>query len=337
MEKNIILLSLAVLLVSCASAPSPKVKPRWVDDKYSMYPEAEYMVEIGQGSSLKDAKRNGAASLAAIFKSSIKVETTVQTRYKELAANGSVEASEETTFDQDITQLADQELINVNYGESWTNDLGQVNILTYIDRMATGNIYRDRIKENNSTVNSFLSRSKGESSLIRKYAYIDAAYVVAQGNQILMDQLDIINLPLRRSLGNSYDLDDVRINRKDTAQNMAFKINIENDTEGKVSSVIVDELTSYGFVIDPEGALSVSGRIDFENVKLDNGYENVKYYLTVNIEDEKGIPAVALEQNDRISAVSVSDAKNRSYLEIGKLIKNDLMGQLTGYFDSFVK
>jgi len=337
MKKIVLLLMITAFFASCASAPSPKSKPGWVDNKYSLYPEADYMVEIGQGSSLKNAKSSGAAALAAIFKASIKAETTVQTRYKELVTGDTVQSSEETTFDQDITQLAEQELINVNYGESWTNDLGQVHVVAYIDRFATGNIYRDRIKENSSTVSSFLSRSKGESSLISKFAYLDAAYVVAQANQVLLEQLEIINLAFRRTLSLSYNLDDLRIERRESAKGMAFNVNIENDVEGKVTSVIHDELTSFGFAVDPLGSVSVSGRVDFEKVVLDNGYENVKFYLTINVVDENGIPAVSMEENDRIAAISETDAKNKAYLEIKKVIRKDLMGQLVDYFDSYVK
>ena len=337
MKRIILFLIVAIYLVSCSSTPSPSMRPGWVDNKFSKYPEAEFMVEVGQGSSLRDAKGNGAAALAQIFKTSIKVETTIQTRYKELAAGGSVQSSEETSFDQDITQLADQELVNVNYGDSWTNDLGQVHVLAYIDRQVTGNIYRDRIEENNGTVGNFLSRSRNQTSLILKYAYMDAAYVVAQANQVLLEQLEIINLPIRKTIRVPYDLDNIRDNRMDAARRMAFKINIENDVEGKVSSVITDELTSFGFSIDPTGILSVDGTVSFEKVELDNEYENVKYYLTITIEDEKGVPVVALEKNDRISAVSESDAKNRAYLEIGKIVKKELIGELVEYFDGFVK
>jgi LPP20 lipoprotein len=337
MRKIIVISVLLMVLAACASTPSSSGKPGWVDNKYSKYAESQFMVEIGQGSSLRDAKRNAAAALAQIFKTSIKVETTIQTRYKELSSGGSVEASEETNFDQDITQLADQELVNVNFGESWTNELGQVHVLAYIDRQVTANIYRERINGNSSTVSNFISRSGEQSSIIRKYAYYDAAYVVAQTNQMLIEQLEIINLPISKTIRKPYDLNDIRDNRKETAFAMAFRINIENDEEGKITSVLTDELTSFGFSIDSAGGLSVTGSILFEEVKLDNDMSNMKYYLTVNIEDENGVPAVALEDNDRISAISESAVKSLTYREIEKVVKKDLIGQLIKYFDSFVQ
>lgn len=337
MKKIIALAGIIVFFASCVSTPTPKGKPAWVDNKYAKYPESEFMVEIGQGSSLKDARGNAAAALAQIFRTSIKVETTIQTRYRELSSGDSVQATEVTNFDQDITQLADQELVNVNFGESWTNNLGQVHVLAYIDRQATANIYRQRIEENNSTVRNFLSRSDEQSSIIREYAYCDAAYVIAQANQVLMEQLEIINLPISRTIRKSYDLNDVRDKRKETALMMAFRINIANDEEGKITSVLTDKLTSFGFSIDPSGSLSVSGSISFETVKLDNDMENIKFYLTVNIEDENGIPVVALEENDRISAISASAARSITYKEIEKVVNRDLLGQLVEYLDSFVQ
>jgi len=337
MKKIISIAGMILFLASCVSTPSPSNKPGWVDNKYSKYPENEFMVEIGQGSSLKDAKRNAAASLAQIFKTSIKVETIIQTRYKELSSGGSVQSSEETNFDQDITQLADQELINVNFGESWTNDLGQVHVLAYIDRQVTANIYKERINENNSTVNNFINRSGEQNSIIRKYAYYDAAYVVASANQMLIEQMAIINLPVSKTIRKSYDLNSIRDKRKESAFSMSFHMDIENDEEGKITSVLTDELTSFGFSVNPAGSLSVTGSISFEDVKLDNDLSNMKYYLTVYIEDENGIPAVAIEDNDRISAVSESSVKSLTYREIEKVIKKDLIGQLIQYFDSFVK
>lgn len=337
MRKLFAITGAVILLTACLSTPSPSGKPAWVDNKFIKYAESGFLVEIGQGSSLKDAKRNAAASLAQIFKTSIKVETTIQTRYKEFSSGGSAEASEETNFDQDITQLADQELINVNYGESWTNNLGQVHVLAYIDRQKTANIYRERINENNNVVRNFLSQSGGQSSAIREYAYYDAAYVVAQANQVLIEQLEIINLPMSKTIMKSYDINEIRNNRKESAFSMVFTINIENDEEGKITAVLTDELTSFGFAVDPSGSLAVTGTIAFEDVKLDNKMSNKKYYLTVNIEDEKGIPAVSIEKNDRITAVSESAVKSVTYREIEKVVKRDLIGQLIDYFDGFVQ
>lgn len=337
MRKIIAIIGLVFFLSACVSTPGPSGKPTWVDNKFIKYAESEFMVEIGQGSSLKDAKSNAAASLAQIFKTSIKVETTIQTRYKEFSSDGTVEASEKTNFDQDITQLADQELINVNFGESWTNDLGQVHVLAYIDRQKTASIYRERINENSNVVRNFISQTGGQSSVIREYAYYDAAYVVAQANQVLIEQLEIINLPMSKTIMKSYDMNDIRNNRKDLAISMVFRINIENDEEGKISSVLTDELTSFGFSVAPSGNLAVTGSISFEDVKLDNDMSNKKFYLTVKIEDENGIPAVAIEKNDRITAVSESAVKSVTYREIEKVVKRDLIGQLVDYFDSFVQ
>ncbi|MBN2658215.1 MAG: LPP20 family lipoprotein [Spirochaetales bacterium] len=329
---------LLLLLFSCVTTSgSTGRRPGWMDDKYSAYPESDYLVEIGQGSSLKDARRNAAASMAQIFRTSIKVETSIQTRYKEFSSGGSVQSSEETDYNENIIQLAEQELINVNFGESWTNELGQVHVLAYIDRHETAQIYRGRIMENEQTVNSFLSRAGKQDSLIRKYAYLDAAYVVAQANRNLMEQLEIINLMISRTIMISYDMDEIRNSRRDTSQSMAFRLFIGNDDEGKVSSVIADELTSLGFVVDPAGLLSVTGSLLFEKVELDNSYENLKYYLTIDVVDEQGRPVVSLEENDRVSALSLSDVRNRAYLEIEKAIKKELIGQLTEYFDSFVQ
>jgi len=336
--KTVGILAVALLLSSCITMTgSSSRRPGWMDDKYSLYPEDDYMVEIGQGASLKDAKRNAAASLAQIFKTSIKVETTVQTRYKELSSGGSIQASEETSFDENITQLADQELINVNFGESWTNELGQVHVIAYIDRQMTAQIYRGRIQENDQTIRSFLGRFEVESSRLRQYAYLDAAYVVAQANRVLKEQLEIINLMMSRTVMLTYDLDDIRNSRRETAQNMSFRIFIENDDEGKVEALIAEELTSLGFTLDPLGLLSVQGALSLEKVELDNKYENLKYYLKIDITDEHGSPVVSLEENDRVSALSDSDVRNRAYVEMEKALKKELVGKLVKYFDSFVQ
>lgn len=337
MKKITGILLITVLALSCVSAPPPSAKPAWVDNKHIEYAESEFMVEIGQGASLKDAKRNGAAALAQIFKTSIKVESTIRTRYKEISTEGAVQTSEETDYDENITQLADQELINVNYGESWTNDLGQVHVIAYIDRQDTAQIYRRRIMENSDTVLSLLKRSADQESRILKYAFLDAAYVVASANQELKEQLEIINLPMSRTIMLSYNLDDIRNDRRETARDMTFRINIQDDDEGKIAAFLSDQLSSMGFSPDQSGNLSVTGSVRFEKVELDNKYENLKYYLMINISDEEGVPVVALEENDRVSAVSLSDARSRSYIEIEKVIKKDLMNQFTAYLDGFVK
>jgi hypothetical protein len=134
-----------------------------------------------------------------------------------------------------------------------------------------------------------------------------------------------------------FSMNDLQSARSDLASTMVFEISISNDRDSKITNILSDVLTDQGFSVARGGNLAVEGSVRLEPVDLDNGYENVRWYLALNMLNESGRSVVSLEENSRSSSVSAGAAEARAYKDMEKVIEDDFIDQLTAYFDSFIE
>ncbi len=346
-HQYIITAAAVLLLASCvttsgggsgsSTASSSKGEPAWLQNKGSLYPEDKFLVEIGEGNSLNGARDNAKTSLARIFRTTIIVDSTVTTRYSDLSDGKTIlESSMETTADETLTQLSDETLINVHFGENWTSPLGKVYVIAYIDRVETAQIYRQRIERDGERAAYFINQSGRENDLIRRFGFLDAAMVMDAEISSKRDQLEIINPPFARMIMLPYEPKDLRSLHADTAKQMLFSVVIDGDEEGKLKAMVSQVLTDRGFSLsDGAGRLSVTGRLIMENVILNNDYENVRWTLFLEMRNEAGEVICTMEEKKRESAISIDEARARSYRSMEKAMKKSFIGALEDYFDSY--
>ena len=339
---TLILILPVILFSGCSTSGTPVSKggktPLWVTDKNAVYPPEKYLAEVGEGDSLKEAKSDAAGNIAAIFRTRIQVDNTIQTRYSEITGdnNAVLSISGSTDIDQSITQTSDESLINLKYGESWTDSYGRTYVIAYIDRMESGNIYRKRITDNDSRVTAYLKKSGSTDNLMARFAFIDAANVISSANKILLEQLEIINLPMARSVLLSYDPDNIALEKKKAAENIQIKVEVSGDEEGKISAVLSDWLVSRGFKADDNGNFFLSGVVNSYPVELNNDYENIGWDINVSLMDSNGFQIFYLTGKGRSSGVSKSAAEARTFSDIEKLLKKELNRKFNLYLDSFI-
>jgi len=336
--KNRVFILLAVfvfLIVGCSSSPqsSGKKRPGWMDDLAS-YPEEQFLAVIGEGDSLQKAKANAASDISLIFQNKISVDNTMESRFEELITSGVLAGvSESTTMTENINQQSEQELTNMKYGETWTDDMGKAYVVGFIDRAETGQIYKVRIEDQAKIVGHLIGRSNNQETLLGTYAFLDAAFAVAMQNEILIEQLDIINSSVKARIHLGYNLGDLKAERADVAANMLFQINITGDTDNRISPLVVGVINGMGFGISENGALQVSGDFSMNKVDRGNDFENYKWYLALTMVDDRGVPVAYT-----ISAgLSDSAAVSRVYKDVEKEIQKRFSRELNAYFNSFIE
>ena len=348
--QHIILTAAALLLLaSCVTTPSGgdsntpasssggKGEPAWLQDKGSLYPEDKFLAEIGEGNSLNGAKDNAKTSLARIFRNTIIVDSNITTRYNDLSDGENIlDSSMETSVDESITQLSNETLINVHFGENWTSPLGKVYIIAYIDRAETAQIYRQRIERDSERAAYFIDKSGTEDDLVRRYGYLDAAMVMDAQISSKRDQLEIINSPFARMIMLPYEPEELHSLHADTAKQMLFSVTIDGDEQGKLEDMVTQVLTDRGFTVgDGAGRLAVTGRMMIEEVTLANDYKNVRWNLFMEMRNEAGDVIATMEEKKRESAISYDEARARSYRAMEKALQKNFIGALEDYFDSY--
>lgn len=334
--------SLVVLLAGCVSSSSPArggKAPSWVSDKDSVYSPDKYLAELGEGDSLKGAKSNAAGAIAQIFRTRVTVDSEIRTRYSEITGEGGAILGmvTQTDFDQNIGQSADQSLSNLKYGESWTNEMGRVYTIAYLDRAETGNLYRSRIMDNDQRVSELLGRARSQNEPLRRFAFLDAGHVFAEANQTLLEQLEIINQPMARSVIPSYNLGDLRAAKADQAAALKIRVEVSGDPDGRIEAVLADWVTEKGFSVSAVGDLFLTAVVSISPIQLNNDYENLSWELNITLMDSLGYPAVSLPRQNRSSGISVSAAEARAYNDMAEMIQKDFNKDFMAYLTSFLE
>jgi len=334
-----------MLISSCAtgsvsgSGGSGGKAPSWVTDKDSVYPPDKYLAEVGEGDSLKGAKSNAAGAIAQIFRTRVKVDSNIRTRYSEITGEGgeTLGMVTRTDFDQNIGQSSDESLSNLKYGESWTDDMGRVYTIAYLDRAETGNLYRSRILDNDERISELLDRARSQNEPLRRYAFLDAAHVYAEVNRTLQEQLEIINMPMARTIMHPYDLGDLRAAQADQASALKVRVEVSGDPEGRITAVLSDWVTGKGFTVSPGGDLFLTAVVAMTPVELNNNYENISWELNLTLMDSTGAPVVSMPVQNRSSGVSASAAESRAYNDMAEMIQKDFDREFTNYLTSFLE
>ena len=326
-------------VTSSSSVQSGGKTPVWVSDKDAVYPPDDFLAEVGEGDSLNGAKSNAAGAIAQIFRTRVKVDSTIRTRYSEITGEGgeTLGMVTRTDFDQSIGQSADQSLTNLKYGESWTNEMGRVYTVAYLDRVETGNLYRMRIIDNDERISELLGRARTQDEPLRRFAFLDAAHVYAEANKALLEQLEIINIPMARSVMHPYDLGELRAAKADQAAALKIRVEVSGDPEGRIEAVLSDWVTGKGFTVSDGGDMFLTAVVAISPVQLNNGYENLSWELNISLMDSFGYPAVSLPRQNRSTGISVSAAESRAYNDMAEMIQKDFDREFTAYLTSFLE
>jgi hypothetical protein len=320
-----------LVILTSLSAKSKK-KPEWINNPNAKYPDTMYLTSIGKGDSRFSAENNAAGNLARIFESKVKVDEKIVQRYSELSSNTKSDVSEEMSSNKSVSITSGQTLLNVKFGESFTDEMGQVFTIAYIDRMRTADIYEQKIQGNSEQIEYFLKKSEGTDDKLQKYAALSAAEIFAETNQTLIDQLRIISSTMAEFVKPKYSLSQIKNNKMKTASALFFAINIKNDDEGYIENLFNEILINEGFTTGKDTIISVTGDIKFNDVTLDRPEKFVQYQANISVKN--GNQEIAfLRLKGREGSSSKERAKEIAYRSIQKKINRQFSKKFHHYID----
>ncbi len=343
MKKRDILLLLIIItslsVLGCSSTGVPKGRPAWVDNPSAVYPEREYLAARGAGDTRQAAEDNASANLAKVFKSEITVDQTTRERYSALTKmDGTMDETLQTDMDQIVKVLAGETLFNVKFSQTYTDEMGRVHVLAYLNRRETAKIYEEKITANFEQIQALTGEAEETDDPVTRYACLNAAYAVSRINQAMLDQLNFIH-PTTYTMLTSFseELDHNTLAKKlsETAKSLTFSINISGD-DGRVASMTAETVSGMGFpLVDQNGVVQIKGLIRYEDVDLKrDNIEFIGWNLELKVTGPDGAVFVQIDEKGREGGVSKEAAKRIALREIGKNVGKRLEKQLTEYFDS---
>jgi hypothetical protein len=339
MKKLLILLVCFAMIISCSAKKASKNqgKPKWVDNPKSAYPESVYLSALGSGSGFKEAQSSAMGNLARIFEANVKSSSVYNERYQELTKNNKTTAESNSELNKSTSISADQKLMNMEVGPSWTDKQGQVYTIAYINRQKTADIYTQKIEENDQRVVYYLDqRSKANDTKVI-YACYSAASVFADANRVLLDQLAIISQDELDMLKLNYNEQQLKKNLAESAANIHFNVKIENDDKDKITSQFTSLLSEMGFGLNPANAIQIKGKTLIEDVDLQSAQKFVRYTFDINVIDTNGISLFTMSDTGREGHLNIQEARARALRTISGKIQNEFKKRLVAYFDGLVQ
>lgn len=340
MKKIFYIALLTFLLLACtANAKGNKKKgsrPGWLDNPQEKYPSQIYLTAVGEGDSRSAAEDMAAANLSKIFESNVKANEIYNTSYQEISKQGNIDFEEQANMNTNVNIQSEQTLFNIQFADSFTDELGRTYSLAYIHRMRTADIYEEKINANAERVRYYLKEADKRNNTLEIYAFLHAATAFSIKNDELMSQLSIIQPDAKAFIELGYDYKQVLQLKNEAARNVVVKIDLKEE-DNKTSLFLHQIFSELGFVIGDNPDLSIGGSIEYEEVDLKrDDYIFIRCTLNMKMKDDKGNIIMAYSDNKREGHTTKIEAQERAGRKIRKDLGRTLKKKVIYYFDSMV-
>lgn len=335
--RGLMLIGTGLVLGCAVTGPVTAARPAWMENPQMKYPVKYYLTAVGEGDTLQAAEAVAAGNLAKIIRTDITVDERLTERYHELIGEQN-RYQEQTQFDRNVGMVTAMSLQNVQYPERYTDpQTGRVYVLAALNRSETAAIYVTRLKGNDERTARFVARADNLSPAIT-YAALSAAVAISADSKQILEQLDVLYPAAKAQVTLQYTLDDLQQRLATAAAAIGFSVEIEGDTEGKVTQAVTSLLTGLGFVMSADNPfLKVRGTVSLEQTDLARqGLHFVRYLMKLDMLDAYGKTVLALSEQGREGHVSLNEAANRCIRSMTGALDRQLVTKLFTYFDQLV-
>lgn len=319
------ILWMAALALGGCAAPR-ETRPVWLVNPQSAWPADRYLAAVGEGDSRRAAENSAAAGLARIFESTVQATETLAETTTE--RRGAASAFDQFSELRSAVQIgAEQTLLNVQYGESFTDARGRVHVAAYIPRAATAAIYTGKIEALARETVFLIRQSAAAPDPVGRYAFLRAAVRKAAETAALMDQLRIIHPGAHAAVRLGYEPEALYASAAAAAQSVTFAVRFP---PGAARDALTAALTAMGFTEqDRSPALEFSGTASFEETDIRRGaLVFMRWTLNVEMRDRSGRTVMAFQKSSREGHITFEEARARAQrtlqAEAGALLRAEL-------------
>ena len=309
-------------------------EPDWVLNPKTIYPENQFLVAVGSGTTRQSAEYAAAGNLSRIFESRIEADE----RLIDVVNETEKSLVRSTEMTSDINILSSETLINVQHAEAWKDNLGRYHAVAYINRRETAAIYRDKIETNTRQIQSLLADENQTSNLLRNYAQSRAALKAAQINDTLLHHLKVIHPATATFAQPNYSLSEIHQATVEHAKAIRVAVHLEGDPDHFMTEQVNELATRYGFIIGTPAALNLTGRVTIEDSgKRTAGLAFFRYNLSIQIADAQANVLETINITGREAVTSPDEAATRCHRTLSAALKTQGRQSLDAYFDALAQ
>lgn len=328
-SKRGILLMITVLIAGCGSSKSTSENgiPGWVVNPDDYYSEQQYLMAVGSGSTLNEARSDAFSSLSQIFKMDVDATEILNSESIDQQINGEIFSESTSELLNNIRIGTNQELMNTTILVSEMDDYGTYHALAGMDRMETGRIYSSEISSNDLKLLDFEEQADNENNTLQKLILLKKAKTLAELNEVLTQQLNII-----RSGTASLDMASQKVSRinekfRKVQESANVYLRSENVSD-MVQAAITGVFQKNGFSLTENRQNAIlEANVNYNraaaNLNRDDA-EFVKWELIIEINDlqsNRSFQTYSAEGRD--GAPSYNDALKRADFTARKKIESE--------------
>lgn len=336
MKFNLCIITVFAVLISACSTSAPSSGssiPGWVQDPGSEYSEQQYLMAVGNGSTLTEARSSAFANLSQIFQMDINAMEELSSEFIEGNTGDEFYSESTSKLLNNIRIGTNQELMNTSILTSEVDNMGTYYALAGMDRAESSRVYRQEISNNTLKIDEYESVADRESNTLQKLILLNKAKAMASANEILTRQLNIIQGGA--VTGGEAASVLTRINEKFRTTQQEANIYIRSDNASEtIWSAIAGVFQQSGFSVAKDQAnaiLLVDINYLTQNADLNrNDAEFVKWELVIDVTDQqsdRSFKTYIAEGRD--GAPSYSDALKRADFNARNKIETEFNRFLT--------
>ncbi|WP_020403157.1 LPP20 family lipoprotein [Gracilimonas tropica] len=321
--------SLSFLFGGCSSSKNASGNrlPDWVLNPSREYNEQQYLMAVGSGNTLNDARSDAFANLSQIFQVEVDAEQNLYTEVIDQDINNRIYSESTSELLNNVRLGTNQELMNTTILDSEIDANGTYYALAAMDRSETSRIYSQEISNNEMRINRIETNAGEETNILQKLMLLTQARSLAAANVVLTKQLNIIRGGA--GTGDFATRTHARLQEKvrTVQQSAGVTINSRNATE-TVRSAVASVLQDAGFnITGSNGDAILSAAVNFQRQRAElnrDDAEFVKWELVITLQDlesDRSFQTFMAEGRD--GAPSYSDALKRADFSARNKIEKD--------------
>jgi len=333
MKRTLILLLTLILIWSCSGS-----LPDWYNNREDYFPEKDYIVSKGWGTTPEKAIEQATINMAQIFSTHISVEKNILERYESISdmkntSENFYEFSEETA-----RLISNQHLVNIFFVEpAWDRRNKSFYTLGYIQRSETARILMDRIDRELENIDYYVRMAFSTNDAVEKYHYYTLAWLTAGQNKMMREQLDLLVPGI--AVKPIYSFAELGELKDKAAEDIRFVISVEGDRNDRVKHALGTAINDVGFnTVEKNAILSIRAKVLIKDIDIDQKpLAFVSWELHLLMSNLQNVTGLSMMEEGREGSTNTDNAKMHAFERMQTYVGNEFQLKLMKYFDKLEK
>jgi hypothetical protein len=262
------LITLLMILTIAACSSTKNQVPTWLNQPEKVYPQSQYLVAVGQGRDLEQAKQIALANLSRIFSVSIAEEQLDKSTFS------SEQGKTNTEVSRFISAKANQQLKGAVIKETYQDQQGQSYAVAILEKTPAAKAFRESIRQLDSKVSGNLSYARNDApNFFKALKSLETAHLAQQQRENDNRSLLIVSPTGIPSSTTSADIEQLI---KQSLAKLTFKVESDDNFLQKQLSAAAANL---GVKVSQSSLIILGGKVDKQTTYQQGGW----FWLRGNI------------------------------------------------------